>query len=37
MNISFLEKNIVFCEYQFGFRRNRSTTQAVMEVLDNVM
>ena len=33
---SFLEANKFFYEYQFGFRKNHSTSQAVMEVLDNI-
>ena len=32
----FLEKNKILYAYQFGFRKNYSTTQAVMEVLDNI-
>ena len=33
---NFLEKNNVLYKYQFGFRKNHSTTQAVMEVIDNI-
>ena len=32
----FLETSKFFYEYQFGFRKNHSTSQAVMEVLDNI-
>ena len=32
----FLETNKFFYEYQFGFRKNHSTSQAVMEVLDSI-
>jgi len=32
----FLEMNDILYEYQFGFRKNYSTSQAVMEVLDNI-
>jgi len=28
--------NDILFEYQFGFRKNYSTSQAVMEVLDNI-
>ena len=34
--LNFLEKNKSLYEYQFGFRKNYSTSQAVMEVLDNI-
>ena len=34
--INFLEQNNTLYEYQFGFRKNHSTFQAVMEVLDNI-
>ena len=33
---NFLQKNKILYEYQFGFRKNYSTSQAVMEVLDNI-
>jgi len=33
---NFLEKNNILYGYQFGFRKNYSTSQAVMEVLDNI-
>jgi len=32
----FLEMNNILYEYQFGFRKNYSTSQAVTEVLDNI-
>jgi len=32
----FLEGNKFCYKYQFGFRKNHSTSQAVMEVLDNI-
>ena len=32
----FLEANKILYKYQFGFRKNHSTSQAVMEVLDNI-
>jgi len=31
-----MEQNSTLYEYQFGFRKNHSTVQAVMEVLDNI-
>ena len=34
--LMFLEMNDILYEYQFGFRKNHSTSQAVMEVLDNI-
>jgi len=34
--INFLEQNSTLYEYQFGFRKNHSIVQAVMEVLDNI-
>jgi len=34
--INFLEQNSTLYEYQFGFRENHSTVQAVMKVLDNI-
>ena len=34
--LMFLEMNDILYEYQFGFRKNYSTSQAVMEVLDNI-
>jgi len=33
---NFPDKNKCLYEYQFGFRKNYSTAQAVMEVLDNI-
>jgi len=33
---NFLDQNSILYEYQFGFRKNHSTVQAVMEVLDNI-
>ena len=30
----FLENNNILYEYQFGFRRNHSTSHAVMEVME---
>jgi len=32
----FLENNNILYEYQFGFRKNYSTSHAVMEVMDNI-
>ena len=32
----FLDKNKTLYEFQFGFRKNYSTSRAVMEVLDNI-
>ena len=32
----FLENNKILYEYQFGFRKNYSTSQAVMEVVDSI-
>ena len=32
----FLENNKILYEYQFGFRKNYSTSQAVMEVADSI-
>ena len=32
----FLENNKIMYEYQFGFRKNYSTSQAVMEVVDSI-
>ena len=32
----FFRKNRVLYEYQFGFRKNHSTTKAVIEVIDNM-
>ena len=32
----FLESNKILYEYQFGFRKNYSTSQAVMEVVDSI-
>ena len=29
-------RTVFFYEYQFGFRKNHSTSQAVVEVLDNI-
>jgi len=34
--LMFLEMNNILHEYQFGFRKNYSTSQAVIEVLDNI-
>ena len=34
--LMFLEMNNILYEYQFGFRKNYSTSQAVTEVLDNI-
>jgi hypothetical protein len=33
---SFLTKNNILYEYQFGFRSNHSTTLAVTEIVDNI-
>ena len=33
---NFLDKHRILYEFQFGFRKNHSTSQAVMEVLDNI-
>ena len=33
---NFLEKNNILYGYQFGFRKNHSTSQAIMEVLDSI-
>jgi len=33
---NFLEQNSILYEYHFGFRKNHSTVQAIMEVLDNI-
>ena len=32
----FLERNEILYRYQFGFRKNHSTSQAVMEVVDSI-
>jgi len=32
----FLENNNILYEYQFGFRKNYSTSHAMMEVMDNI-
>ena len=34
--LMFLEMNNILHEFQFGFRKNYSTSQAVIEVLDNI-
>ena len=34
--IKFLEKNNIFNENQFGFRSNRSTTQAILLIADKI-
>ena len=34
--LCFLDSNKILYEYQFGFRKNYSTVQAVMEVIDNI-
>jgi len=31
-----LENNNILYEYQFGFRKNHSTSHAVMEVMDSI-
>ena len=33
---NFLETNKILYKYQFGFRKNHSTSQAVMEVVDKI-
>jgi len=33
---TYLEQNNILYDYQFGFRKNYSTSQAVMEVMDNI-
>jgi len=33
---TYLELNNILYDYQFGFRKNHSTSQAVMEVTDNI-
>ena len=33
---SYLNNNKFFCSYQFGFRKNYSTTLALIEVIDNI-
>jgi len=32
----FLDNNNILYEYQFGFRKNYSTSHAVMKVMDNI-
>jgi len=32
----FIENNNILYEYQFGFRKNYSTSHAVMQVMDNI-
>ena len=34
--ISFIEKYDILCQYQFGFRKGRSTEQAIAEITDNL-
>ena len=34
--VSFLERNKVIYDYQFGFRKNHSTTLALLEVTDKI-
>ena len=31
---SFIEKYDILCQYQFGFRKGRSTEQAIAEIID---
>jgi len=33
---TYLEQNNILYDYQFGFRKNHSTSQTVMEVMDNI-
>ena len=34
--ISFIEKYDILCQYQCGFRKGRSTKQAIAEITDNL-
>ena len=34
--ISFLERNSILYNYQFGFRKNHSTSLALIDVVDNI-
>ena len=34
--IKYLDKHDVLFKYQFGFRKNHSTKQAIMEITDNL-
>ena len=34
--IQYLDKHHVLFKYQFGFRKNHSTEQAIMEITDNL-
>ena len=35
--IEFLNKFKIIYEYQFGFRKDHSTVQAVIEIVDNIL
>jgi len=34
--ISYLERNSILYNYQFGFRKNHSTSLALIDVVDNI-
>ena len=36
-HLSYLNKNDIIYKYQFGFRKNHSTTLALIEIIDNIL
>ena len=34
--INYIEKSDILCQFQFGFRKGRSTEQAIAEITDNL-